>query len=223
MKRFPRPLSAVIFDLDGVLADSASLHFGAWKRLADELGRPFCEADNAALKGVDRMGSLDLILGESKVRFSPAELDAMAARKNTWYRESIAGLSPADVLPGAFEALRAVKTAGLKTALASASRNAHELTARLGLGPLLDFQADAAAVASGKPAPDIFLAAAAGLRVAPAACLGVEDSAAGVEAINAAGMASLGVGDPAELRQAWRVIGGMNEFRLADYLERSAA
>lgn len=216
-------LQAVIFDLDGVLADTAGLHFRAWKRLADHVGRAFTEDDNAALKGVDRMGSLALILGGEAARYTPAELQALAALKNGWYVESIAELGPADVLPGAREALEAVKAAGLKTALASASRNAPALTARLGIDRLLDFQADAGAVASGKPAPDIFLAAAAGVDTAPARCLGVEDSAAGVAAINAAGMASLGVGEPAELAQAGRVIGDMTAFRLADYLERSAA
>lgn len=217
MSLFPRRLQAVLFDLDGVLTDTAHAHYVAWKRLADELGIPFDEAANEALKGVDRMGSLDLILARGGVTLDDAERHALAERKNAWYVAAIEDFTPADLFPGARDALEQVRGAGLKTALVSASRNAPALVDRLGIADLFDCIVDPASVAHGKPAPDIFLAAAAALGVEPAACLGVEDAPAGIAAIHAADMAALGIGDPATLAAADRVIPTISAFRLEDY------
>jgi beta-phosphoglucomutase len=193
---------AAIFDLDGVLADSAIAHYAAWRRLADELGIAFTPHDNEALKGVDRMGSLRRILALGGQARSDAEMLALAARKNGYYLEAITHMSPADLLPGAEPLVRAAKAAGLGCAVASVSRNAPLLLDRLGIAPLFDFVADAGAIPRGKPAPDIFLACAAALGVAPAACLGFEDAVAGIEAIRAAGMYAVGIGDAAMLKEA---------------------
>lgn len=212
----PRPLNAIAFDLDGVLTDTARAHYRAWKRLADTLGIPFDEAANERLKGVDRMGSLALILGD-RPGYDNAERLRLAARKNDWYLDEIAGFGPADLFPGARDALQQCRAAGLKLALASASRNAPLLLERLGIAALFDTVVDPASVAEGKPAPDIFLAATAAVGAKPAATLGVEDSIAGLEAIRAAGMASVGVGDAAVL-QADRVIATIAEFNLGDYV-----
>lgn len=212
----PAKLQGVAFDLDGVLTDTALAHFRAWKRLADTLGIPFDEEANEALKGVDRMGSLSLILGD-RPGFGETERARLAAQKNAWYLEEIAHFAPDDLFPGARDALHQCREAGLGVALASASRNAPLLLERLAIAPLFDAVVDPASVAAGKPAPDIFLAAAAALSVAPAACLGVEDSEAGLAAIRAAGMPSLAVGSASGLDAADRRIASIAEFRLADY------
>lgn len=212
----PRPLDAVAFDLDGVLTDTARAHYRAWRRLADTLGLPFDEAANEALKGVDRMASLALILGD-RPGYDAARRAALAATKNDWYLAEVAGFGPGDLLPGARDALDRCRAAGLKLALASASRNAPRLLDALGIAGLFDAVVDPAGLAAGKPAPDIFLAAAAAVGAAPARTLGVEDSVAGIAAILAAGMPALGIGDAAVLAGADRVIGAIGDFALADY------
>lgn len=193
---------AAIFDLDGVLADSATAHYTAWRRLAHELGIGFTPHDNEALKGVDRMGSLRHILALGDQTRPEAEMLALATRKNGYYLEAIAHLSPADLLPGARALVDAARAAGLGCAVASASRNAPLLLDRLGIAPLFDFIADAGVIARGKPAPDIFLACADALGVLPGECIGFEDALAGIEAIRAAGMYAVGIGDPAVLGEA---------------------
>lgn len=187
---------AAIFDLDGVLVDSAKAHFVAWRQLADELGIAFTEHDNEALKGLDRTASLRAILALGGRALADDTMAALAERKNRYYLDLVERMSPADQLPGAEALACLARASGLKCALASASRNAPLLLARVGLAPLFDFVADAGTIPRSKPAPDIFLACSAALGVAPAACLAFEDAAAGVEAINAAGMFAVGIGDP---------------------------
>jgi len=193
---------AAIFDLDGVLVDSARLHFVAWKRIADELGIAFDEHDNEALKGVDRMGSLDHILALGKVSLDLPAKEELAARKNGYYLDALATMTDADILPGAVALLASARAAGLALGVASASRNAVMVLERAGLLDSIDFVADAAKVARSKPAPDIFLACAAGLGVASIACVGFEDAAAGVTAIKAADMVAIGIGDAGILAEA---------------------
>lgn len=194
--------AAAIFDLDGVLADSATAHFAAWSRLADELGIVFTHEDNEALKGVDRMGSLRHILALGKRTLPEAEMEALATRKNGYYLEAVRNMTSADLLPGAEALVRAAKARGLACAVASASRNAPLLLDRMGVSGLFDFVADAGKVAQGKPAPDIFLACSDALGIAPDRCIGFEDAAAGIAAIRAAGMYAVGIGDPAVLGAA---------------------
>ena len=213
MSRF----QAVIFDLDGVITDTAHYHYLAWKALAESEGVHFDHAFNEHLKGVDRMGSLNLILAGSSKIYSMDEKLALADRKNKQYVELIATMSQADLLPGAIEALAAVRTAGLRIGLASVSKNAFTVLDRLGIRDRFDYVVDAALIANSKPHPEIFLNAAAALGVAPADCLGVEDAVAGVASIKSAGMYALGIGDPAVLTQADRVIPSLAQFRLNDY------
>jgi beta-phosphoglucomutase len=208
---------AVIFDLDGVITDTAHYHYLAWKRLADSLGIPFDEAFNERLKGVDRMGSLELILGRSDKHFSDEEKRALAEQKNNDYLQLIGTMTPSDLLPGAVEALRSVRQAGLKVGLASVSKNAPLVLERLGITDRFDYVVDANQIRRGKPDPEIFLTAAEHLEVPPAACIGVEDAVAGIQAIKAAGMYAVGVGDPAILKEADKVIPGLSAFRLSDY------
>jgi beta-phosphoglucomutase len=221
MTRAPICFDAVVFDLDGVLTDTARYHYLAWKRLADSLGIHFDEAANEHLKGIDRMGSLNLILGDGAGAYSPEKKIALADKKNDHYRQLIATMTEADLLPGARDALLLVKASGLKTGLASVSKNAMTVVEALGIVDLLDDIVDAATITHGKPHPEIFLTAAAHLGVPPARCLGVEDAIAGVRAIKAAGMVALGVGDPAVLTEADMVIPGLHRFTL-DVAERPA-
>lgn len=199
-----------------MLTDTAEAHFRAWKRLAERLGIPFDRAANEALKGIDRMESLALMLGD-RPGYDQAARNELAAAKNRWYVDEIARLGPADLFPGARDAIEQCRGAGLAVALASASRNAPLLLERLGIAPLFDAVIDPASIAHGKPAPDIYLAAADAVGAVPARVLGVEDAAAGVGAIRAAGMPSLGVGDPVLLAAADRVIARIGDFDLADY------
>ncbi len=211
------PYRAAIFDLDGVLVDSARLHFVAWKRLADELGIAFDAEDNEALKGVDRMGSLDHILRLGGVTLDLPAREALAARKNGFYLDALTSMGEADVLPGARRLLADARAVGLAIGVASASRNAVTVLDRAGLSDAIDFVADAAAARS-KPAPDIFLACATALGVPPAACVGFEDAAAGVEAIKVAGMAAIGIGDRATLAKADLIFATTDAVDLATVL-----
>lgn len=211
-------LKAVIFDLDGVLTDTAQFHGLAWRELARSLGLPFDDAFNERLKGIDRMGSLELILAQGDLHVSDDDKRALAERKNAHYQSLIAAMTPQHLLPGALQALQAVRAAGLKTGLASASRNAPFVLDRLGIADQLDTVVDAARIPQGKPHPGIFLAAAAQLGVAPGACLGVEDAVAGVRSIKAAGMRALGIGDLQVLHEADEVIPSLAAFDLRRYL-----
>ncbi len=213
MSRF----KAVIFDLDGVITDTAHYHFLAWQRLAESEGVAFDDAFNERLKGIDRMGSLELILARSGKTYTPAARWALAERKNQHYQQLIATMSAADLLPGAFDALAAVRAAGLPVGLASVSKNASTVLERLGIRASFDYVVDAATLANSKPHPEIFLVAAQQLGVAPAHCLGVEDSVAGITSIKAAGMFALGIGKREVLTQADAVIDGLDKFSLNGY------
>lgn len=218
-----RAFEAVIFDLDGVITDTARLHYLAWKRLADEIGVPFDEEVNRRLKGVSRMASLAIILERSATAWSQADRERLAERKNGYYRTALTELTPQDLLPGALQALERVRAAGLKVGLASASRNADLVLDRLEIRDRFDAIGDAAGVERSKPAPDIFLQVAASLGVAPARVIGVEDAAAGIEAIRAAGMYAVGVGDAADLSAADDVIPSIASFDPGKYLSRAPA
>ncbi len=209
------PLKAVIFDLDGVIADTAVVHHAAWKRLADEIGVPFDDATGERMKGVDRRGSLEILLQAAPRAYPEAEKEALAARKNDYYREQIEHLGPQDLLPGARAAIEAVRQAGLKVALASASRNAGLLLERLGIAGLFDAIVDANRISRSKPDPEIFLAAASALGVAPDECIGVEDAAAGIASIHAAGMAAVGIGQA--LAEADLVLPGIAAFDIRTF------
>lgn len=214
----PSPPKAVVFDLDGVLADTAVLHRAAWQRLADEIGVPLDEITAGRMKGVDRRGSLEILLEHAPRSYGEAEKEALAARKNAHYVELIGRLGPQDLLPGARAAVESVRRAGLKTALASASRNAPQLLDRLGIATLFDCVVDANRIARSKPDPEIFLAAARGLGLAAGECLGVEDAAAGIAALRAAGMTAVGIGRAQELDQADVLLPDIAAFDISRFI-----
>ncbi|WP_374764187.1 beta-phosphoglucomutase [Yunchengibacter salinarum] len=208
---------AVIFDLDGVITDTAHYHFLAWQRLAHQLGVSFEAQDNEALKGLGRRESLEEILKKGGIALDEAEKDRLAAEKNAHYQDLITALGPDDLLPGVAAAFDQIRAAGCAIGLASASRNAATVVRALGISHRFDVMGDAAKVANSKPAPDIFLANAEALGLDPAHCLGVEDAASGVTAIKRAGMTALGVGSAHILAEADYVIPAMTAFDLADY------
>lgn len=209
---------AVIFDLDGVLTDTAHYHYLAWKQLAGSLDIPFDEAFNEELKGVDRMGSLELILARGNRTCSQEQKLELAHTKNLHYQQLIESMSPTDLLPGAMATLNAVRQADLMIGLASVSKNAFTVLDRLGITDWFDYVVDANTIKNGKPDPEIFLVAADNLAVEPKACLGIEDSVAGIRSIKSAGMFALGIGNPVILQEADKVVPGLDHFRLSDFL-----
>lgn len=197
-------LKAVIFDLDGVITDSAHYHYLAWKELADELGIPFDEEYNEKLKGVSRMESLELILmnGDDCDKYTQEEKVAMAEKKNDNYKELIKQITPNDILPGILPFLKALKAEGIRIALASVSKNAPFIINQLQLNEYFDYIADAASVPNAKPFPDIFLAGRDEFKLESCECIGVEDAKTGIEAIHRAGMKAIGVGTPDQMTEA---------------------
>jgi beta-phosphoglucomutase len=203
-----------IFDLDGVITDTAEYHYRGWKRLAEEEGIPFSRADNEHLRGISRRESLMLIIQD---RLYPEEkLKEMMERKNNYYLEFIKEISPRDLLPGAKELLEEIRAAKLKNALGSASKNAREVLDRLGIRHLFDAIADGHSVQRQKPAPDLFLHAAQQLNIPPAECAVVEDAAAGIEAAKAGGFQSVGLGPPERVGRATAVFSSLAGVRLED-------
>ncbi|MBP2072802.1 beta-phosphoglucomutase [Thermoanaerobacterium butyriciformans] len=185
----------VIFDLDGVITDTAEYHYLAWKKLADELNVYFDREINENLKGISRIESLEIILKKSDKFFSEEEKYYLADKKNEYYKEMIKRMTPKDLLPGVVDLIKELKDRGIKIAVASVSKNAKTVLSNLGLIETFDYIVDAEKIKNGKPDPEIFLNAAYGIDVEPKLCIGIEDSKAGIEAINRAGMLSIGVGN----------------------------
>ena len=207
-------IKACIFDLDGVIVDTAVYHYKAWKRLANELGFDFTEEDNEKLKGVSRVESLELILGWGGVTKTAAEKEELAKRKNDWYVEMISHMTPAEILPGAKEFLEACRAAGLKTALGSASKNSTTILNNIQLTDLFDAIIDGNHVSKSKPDPEVFLKGAEAVGVAPANCVVFEDAIAGVQAAINGGMKSVGIGSPDVLTKADMVVSGLDKMTI---------
>lgn len=207
-------IKACIFDLDGVIVDTAVYHYKAWKRLANELGFDFTEEQNEQLKGVSRVRSLQLILGWGGVTKTEAEQEELATRKNEWYVEMINQMTPAEILPGALTFLEACREAGLKTALGSASKNSMTILNKVGIAHLFDTIVDGNHVSAPKPDPEVFLKGAEALGVAPGECVVFEDAIAGVQAAKNGGMKAVGIGSPETLSQADLVISGLDKMTI---------
>ncbi len=207
-------VKACIFDLDGVIVDTAVYHFKSWKRLADELGINFTEHDNERLKGVSRMRSLDIILEIGNVTKTDPEKEELAARKNEWYTEMINKMTPEEVLPGARQFLELVRKAGIKTALGSASKNSGIILEKTDLTHFFDAIVDGNHVSKAKPDPEVFLKGAEALKEKPAGCVVFEDAIAGVEAGLAAGMKVVGIGSPEILTKSNLVVSGLDKMSL---------
>ena len=208
---------AIIFDLDGVLTDTSEYHYQAWKRLADEEGIPFTHEENDEhLRGVSRRESLMYIIRGRQ--YSEAQIQEMMDRKNRYYTEMIKSMTPNDLVAGGRDLLKEIRDAGIKTAIASSSKNAHTVLERLDIMNLFDGVADGNSVVNTKPAPDLFVYAAGLVRVPTTACLGVEDADAGIEAIKNAGMQALGIGPAERFHRADKVLPTLANLHLQDIL-----
>jgi beta-phosphoglucomutase len=208
---------AIIFDLDGVLTDTSEYHYQAWKRLADEEGIPFTHEENDEhLRGVSRRESLMYIIRGRQ--YSEAQIQEMMDRKNRYYTEMIKSMTPNDLVAGGRDLLKEIRDAGMKTAIASSSKNAHTVLERLDIMNLFDGIADGNSIVNTKPAPDLFVYAAGLVRVPTTACLGVEDADAGIEAIKNAGMQALGIGPAERFHRADKVLPTLANLHLQDIL-----
>jgi len=207
-------MKGCIFDLDGVIVDTAKYHYLAWKKIADEFGFDFTLKDNERLKGVSRMASLDILLSIGGIELGEEEKLKVADKKNKIYLEYILKMTPEEVLPGVKEFLTALREAGIKVSLGSASKNARTILRQVGIERLFDAVADGTNVSKAKPDPEVFLKGAELLGLAPAECLVFEDAVAGIEAAHNGGMKCVGVGDPQVLKEADYHISGFEQLKV---------
>ena len=205
-------IRGAIFDLDGVIVDTAKYHYLAWKRLAAELHIDFTSEDNERLKGVSRVRSLEIILELGGKTLADEDKAKATEKKNGWYLEYIQDITPKELLPEVVPFLTYLRKHGVKLSLGSASKNAVAILDKLAISPLFDAVVHGGHVSSAKPDPEIFLTAAKALGIPPAQCVVFEDASAGVAAGKTAGMTVIGVGDPAVLTQADMVIKSFAEL-----------
>jgi beta-phosphoglucomutase len=210
-------IKLVIFDLDGVITNTAYYHYMAWKTLADKLGIYFDEEINERLKGVSRLDSLKIILEMSERNYSDEELNIFTDEKNENYKKLISKIKTYDLLPGTKEVLEKLRKINIRIGLASVSRNVFTVVENLKIQNMFDYIADPSKIKKGKPDPEIFLTVAERLDIDPVYCMGVEDSKAGIISIKSAGMYALGIGEKSVLSQADDVISGLHEFDLRKY------
>ncbi|NMA62271.1 MAG: beta-phosphoglucomutase [Firmicutes bacterium] len=209
-------LQLAIFDLDGVIVDTAKYHYLAWKRLGDELGIEFTEQDNERLKGVSRMRSLDIILELGNQKKTQEEKEALTAKKNSWYVESILQMDASQILPGVLDFLEDLKARSVKIALGSASKNARTILERVQITNYFDAIIDGNLVSKAKPDPEVFLLGATKLGVKPTQTVVFEDAQAGIEAALNAGMYTVGVGDRKILSEAHVVISSFESLNVEE-------
>ncbi|WP_433945212.1 beta-phosphoglucomutase [Paenibacillus sp. SN-8-1] len=212
-------IQACLFDLDGVLVDTAKYHYLAWKRLAEELGFVFTEQDNERLKGVSRTASLEILLEIGGIKLDDAAKLELAERKNNWYVESITSMDETEILPGALEFLKECRANGLKVALGSASKNAMLILNNTGLTPYFDAIIDGTKTAAAKPDPEVFVLGAKEVGIPAEHCVVFEDAEAGIEAAVRAGMRSVGIGSPDTLSRANLVIPSLQQMSVSRLAE----
>ncbi len=204
----------IIFDLDGVIVDTAKFHFLAWQKLANNLGFDITKAQNELLKGVSRVKSLEKILSWGEVELSQDEFMEQMALKNDNYLSYISTMTRKDILPGVDRIIEYLLDNKIPIALGSASKNARSILEKTDLMQKFDAVIDGNDVTKAKPNPEVFLIAAAKLQVRPEDCIVFEDSVAGVEAANIAGMTSIGIGDKEILHEADYVFSDFTEIKI---------
>ncbi|WP_299523617.1 beta-phosphoglucomutase [uncultured Lutibacter sp.] len=207
-----------IFDLDGVIVDTAKYHYLAWRNLANSLGFDFTEEQNELLKGVSRVKSLEILLNLGKVELSEEEKQAYLLQKNTEYLGYVNKMTDEEILPGINELLNYLDAKGIKYALGSASKNAPLILKKVGLIERFAAIVDGNDVSKAKPDPEVFLIGAKKLHMKPENCIVVEDAIAGVEAANAAKMISIGIGDAELLSEATYILKDTKGFTV-DFLK----
>ena len=205
---------ACIFDLDGVLVDTAKYHFKAWKRLTDMLGIDFTENDNERLKGVSRMASLEIILEIGNIHLDENKKLEYATLKNNWYIEYISKMTPSEILPGCIRFITELKKEKILIAIGSASKNTPMILERVGIQGMFDAVADGNNITKAKPDPEVFLKAAEMVGIRPEECVVFEDAVAGVQAALNAGMMCIGIGSPEVLTKAHFVVPGLYEMNM---------
>ncbi|MDQ1088894.1 MULTISPECIES: beta-phosphoglucomutase [unclassified Siphonobacter] len=208
-------LKACLFDLDGVIVDTAIYHYKAWRRMANELGFDFTEHQNEQLKGVSRMESLELILGWGGVTLSDEEKNKWATQKNEWYLEYIHQMTPDEILPGVKDFLESLRKADIGIGLGSASKNARLILEQIGMIDSFDVIIDGTHITKSKPDPEVFLLGAKAFNLPPADCVVFEDAVAGIEAAHRGGMKAVGVGSAEVLTEADIVISSFTETSLS--------
>lgn len=211
-----------IFDLDGVITDTAKFHYQAWKALADSLGIPIDETFNETLKGISRMDSLDRILahGHRENAFTPAEKEALAQKKNDHYVQLLEHLTTEDVLPGVVPLLQQAQARHIPCAVASASKNAPLILEKLGVRTYFATVVDPDSLSKGKPDPEIFLAAADSIGVLPQNAIGFEDAQSGIDGLKAAGIYAVGLSASQPLIGADMQVSEMTELSVDALLNR---
>ncbi len=213
-------INACLFDLDGVIVDTAKYHFQAWKRLAEELGFEFTEEHNERLKGVSRMRSLEILLEVGGIEKNQEEMGELATKKNQWYVEDIKKLKPEEILPGVSSFLGELRHKGVKIALGSASKNAPLILERLNLTDLFDSVIDGTKVSKAKPDPEVFLKGAEALGAKPEECLVFEDAQAGIEAAKNGGMQCVAIGRPEVLSGYDYIMPGFEGINYEELLKK---
>ncbi len=211
-------LKGLIFDLDGVITDSAVYHLKAWQDLAHGIGIELPEEFGDKLRGLSRMDSLEIILeyGHKENDYSQEEKEALAAKKNAAYVNAVKDMTRADILPKMDDLLKQAKAQGLKMALASASKNAPLILKQLGLTDMFDARVDPATLKHGKPDPEIYIRAQELLGLEKNEVISFEDAPAGVAAIKAAGQFAVGIGDPIVLKGADYIVGSTSALDLTE-------
>lgn len=207
-------IKACIFDLDGVIVDTAKYHYLAWKRLANELGFEFTEKDNERLKGVSRMESLEILLEIGNVEADEETKLNLAEKKNNWYREYISKMDESEILPGAKEFIETLRAEGYKVAIGSSSKNTMTILHSIKMVDYFDAIIDGTKITKAKPDPEVFLLGAKALDVTPEECVVFEDAKAGVEAAKRAGMYAIGLGSEEILKDADKVIPNLKGVNL---------
>jgi beta-phosphoglucomutase len=216
-------IKGCIFDLDGVIVDTAHYHFLAWKRLADELGYQLTEAENEQLKGVSRMQSLDIILNLAGISLNPGHKEILASKKNLWFNEYIARMVPDEIFPGVKSFIADLRSRRVKIGLASSSKNARAVIRALRIEHEFDTIVDGNMIRRTKPHPEIFLLTAERLGLKPENCVVIEDAEAGVEAAISAGMKCIGIGSPILLERADKVFAKTSDVNLSTLRELEIA
>ncbi|MES2559266.1 MAG: beta-phosphoglucomutase [Bacteroidota bacterium] len=210
-------IKACLFDLDGVLIDTAKYHFIAWRRLSESLGIEFTEHDNEQLKGVSRVESLDYILRKGNMTLSEEEKQILMDTKNTWYLELVATMHPDELLPNVWNFLTELQQHNIKIGLGSSSKNAQMILDKTGIAPFFDTVVDGRHVVNSKPHPEVFLKGAAQLNVATNETIVFEDAVSGIAAALAGGFYTIGIGEKEILSAAHLVIPSLEHFTYAQF------
>lgn len=208
-------IKGCIFDLDGVIVDTAHYHYLAWKRLALELGYDLTELENEKLKGVSRMHSLNIILDLAGISLNEKHKEMLASKKNIWFNDYIERMTPGEIFPGVQELIDSIKKEGMRVGLASSSMNAKTVLRQLRIHNEFDTVVDGSMITRTKPDPEIFLITAGRIGLRAGSCVVIEDAVAGVKAARAAGMKCIGVGSPELLGEADLVVKKTSDIKLS--------